>query len=105
MLNAIEKFNITVCNVSEDQNEATLVVEPLERGYGVTLGNSLRRVLLSTIPGYAGIGSLPGRKRILSSTLVCAMGRWHVCRAGGSARRRMLRCHLKTVSPDGTRWM
>ncbi len=53
MLNAIEKFNITVCNVSEDQNEATLVVEPLERGYGVTLGNSLRRVLLSTLPGYA----------------------------------------------------
>ena len=53
MLNAIEKFNITACNVSEDGSEATLVVEPLERGYGVTLGNSLRRVLLSTLPGYA----------------------------------------------------
>ena len=53
MMNAIEKFNITACNISEDESEATLVVEPLERGYGVTLGNSLRRVLLSTLPGYA----------------------------------------------------
>ncbi len=53
MMNAIEKFNITACNISDDESEATLVVEPLERGYGVTLGNSLRRVLLSTLPGYA----------------------------------------------------
>ena len=53
MMNAIEKFNITSTNISEDESEATLVVEPLERGYGVTLGNSLRRVLLSTLPGYA----------------------------------------------------
>ncbi len=53
MMNAIEKFNITASNISEDESEATLVVEPLERGYGVTLGNSLRRVLLSTLPGYA----------------------------------------------------
>ena len=53
MMNAREKFNITACNISEDESEATLVVEPLERGYGVTLGNSLRRVLLSTLPGYA----------------------------------------------------
>ncbi len=53
MMNAIEKFNITATNISEDQSEATLVVEPLVRGYGITLGNSLRRVLLSTLPGYA----------------------------------------------------
>ena len=53
MINAIEKFNITAVNVSEDESEATLVVEPLVRGYGITLGNSLRRVLLSTLPGYA----------------------------------------------------
>ena len=53
MVNAIEKFNITATDVSENESEATLIVEPLVRGYGITLGNSLRRVLLSTLPGYA----------------------------------------------------
>ena len=53
MINAIEKFNITATDVSENESEATFVVEPLVRGYGITLGNSLRRVLLSTLPGYA----------------------------------------------------
>ncbi|MBO5945536.1 MAG: DNA-directed RNA polymerase subunit alpha [Clostridia bacterium] len=51
-MNAIEKFNINAVEISEDESEATLVVEPLVRGYGITLGNSLRRVLLSTLPGY-----------------------------------------------------
>ena len=53
MMNAIEKFNINATNVTEDESEAIFVVEPLVRGYGQTLGNSLRRVLLSTLPGYA----------------------------------------------------
>ena len=53
MINAIEKFNITVTNVRDDESEAIFVAEPLVRGYGVTLGNSLRRILLSTLPGYA----------------------------------------------------
>ena len=53
MINAIEKFNITATDISENESEATLIVEPLVRGYGITLGNSLRRVLLSTLPGYA----------------------------------------------------
>ena len=53
MINAIEKFNINTVNVSDDESEATFIVEPLVRGYGITLGNSLRRVLLSTLPGYA----------------------------------------------------
>ena len=53
MMNAIEKFNINAVNISDDESEATFVVEPLVRGYGITLGNSLRRVLLSTLPGYA----------------------------------------------------
>ena len=53
MMNAIEKFNITTVDVSENESEATFIVEPLVRGYGITLGNSLRRVLLSTLPGYA----------------------------------------------------
>ena len=49
----MEKFNITVTEVSEDGREAVFVAEPLVSGYGITIGNSLRRVLLSTIPGYA----------------------------------------------------
>ena len=53
MMNAIEKFNITAHSVNESGSEAIFVAEPLVRGYGVTLGNSLRRVLLSTLPGYA----------------------------------------------------
>ena len=38
---------------SEDGTHATAVVEPLERGFGITLGNSLRRILLSALPGAA----------------------------------------------------
>ena len=53
MMNAIEKFNISAHSISESGNEAIFVAEPLVRGYGITLGNSLRRVLLSTLPGYA----------------------------------------------------
>ena len=53
MISAIEKFNINATDVTADGNEAIFVAEPLVRGYGVTLGNSLRRVLLSTLPGYA----------------------------------------------------
>jgi DNA-directed RNA polymerase subunit alpha len=44
---------IKVLEQNEDQGYAKFVVEPLDRGYGVTLGNSLRRVLLSSIPGAA----------------------------------------------------
>ena len=49
----IEKPNITTVNRSEDGRSGTFIVEPLERGYGITLGNSLRRVLLSSLPGVA----------------------------------------------------
>jgi len=49
----IEKPNITTIETSEDGSCGTFVVEPLERGFGITLGNSLRRVLLSSLPGYA----------------------------------------------------
>ena len=52
-MNEFEKPNITVAELSEDGKTGTFVVEPLERGYGITLGNSLRRVLLSSLPGYA----------------------------------------------------
>ncbi len=50
----IEKPRITVVD-GEDFREAKFVVEPLERGYGITLGNALRRVLLSALPGTAVI--------------------------------------------------
>ncbi len=48
----IEKPNISALP-SDDANCVKFVVEPLERGYGVTLGNSLRRVLMSSLPGVA----------------------------------------------------
>ena len=49
----IEKPNISTVNLSEDGRSGTFIVEPLERGYGNTLGNSLRIVLLSSLPGVA----------------------------------------------------
>lgn len=49
----IEKPNIATVNLSEDGKSGKFIVEPLERGYGTTLGNSLRRVLLSSLPGVA----------------------------------------------------
>lgn len=49
----IEKPNIVTANLSEDGTSGTFIVEPLERSFGTTLGNSLRRVLLSSLPGVA----------------------------------------------------
>jgi DNA-directed RNA polymerase subunit alpha len=49
----IEKPKIECIEMSEDYTFGKFVVEPLERGYGTTLGNSLRRVLLSSLPGVA----------------------------------------------------
>ena len=49
----IEKPNIETVDISEDGKFGTFIVEPLERGFGTTLGNSLRRVLLSSLPGVA----------------------------------------------------
>ena len=49
----IEKPRITCMDSVEDPSYGKYVVEPLERGYGMTLGNSLRRILLSSLPGYA----------------------------------------------------
>ncbi len=49
----IEKPNIETIDTSEDGKHGTFIVEPLERGFGTTLGNSLRRVLLSSLPGVA----------------------------------------------------
>ena len=48
-----EKPNIEIAEISEDKTYGRFVVEPLERGYGITLGNSLRRIMLSSLPGVA----------------------------------------------------
>lgn len=50
---SIEKPRIETIELSEDGTHSAFIVEPLERGYGTTLGNSLRRVLLSSLQGYA----------------------------------------------------
>ena len=49
----IEKPRVECVHVSDDNSYGKFVVEPLERGYGTTLGNSLRRILLSSLPGVA----------------------------------------------------
>ena len=48
-----EKPKIEIEEISEDKRYGRFVVEPLERGYGTTLGNSLRRIMLSSLPGSA----------------------------------------------------
>ena len=48
-----EKPKIEIAEISEDKTYGRFVVEPLERGYGTTLGNSLRRIMLSSLPGAA----------------------------------------------------
>lgn len=47
------KPKIEIAEISEDRKYGRFVVEPLERGYGTTLGNSLRRIMLSSLPGAA----------------------------------------------------
>ncbi|WP_379971413.1 DNA-directed RNA polymerase subunit alpha [Ectobacillus sp. sgz5001026] len=49
----IEKPKIETVEINEDAKYGKFVIEPLERGYGTTLGNSLRRILLSSLPGAA----------------------------------------------------
>lgn len=49
----IEKPKIQCVEMADDRSFGRFVVEPLEKGYGITLGNSLRRVLLSSLPGAA----------------------------------------------------
>ena len=49
--NPFEPVNIEIAVNDESENYAKIVVRPLERGFGITLGNALRRVLLSALPG------------------------------------------------------
>ncbi len=48
-----EKPKIEIVEISDDNKYGKFVIEPLERGYGITLGNSLRRIMLSSLPGTA----------------------------------------------------
>ena len=48
-----KKPNIEIAEVAPDKTYGKFVVEPLDRGYATTIGNSLRRVMLSSLPGYA----------------------------------------------------
>ncbi len=48
-----ERPNIEIVEISEDKKYGKFVIKPLERGYGITLGNSLRRIMLSSLPGAA----------------------------------------------------
>lgn len=76
-----EKPNIRVVEISEDERFGRFVCEPLERGYGTTLGNSLKRIMLSALPGSAlsaakiegadfQSGSVPGVKESLSGLIM-----------------------------------
>lgn len=49
--NAFERFGVTQADFDTNENYGRFVIEPLERGFGLTLGNALRRVLLSALPG------------------------------------------------------
>ena len=49
----IEKPKVDIIEISEDHRYGKFVIEPLERGYGITIGNALRRILLSSLPGVA----------------------------------------------------
>ena len=77
---AIEKPSIECVEALEDGSYGKFVVEPLEIGYGTTLGNSLRRILLSSLPGTAAtsikidgvqheFSTIPGVKEERSSPL------------------------------------
>lgn len=48
-----DKIRIDTVDKTEDNTYGKFIVEPLERGYGTTLGNSLRRIMLSSLPGVA----------------------------------------------------
>ncbi len=77
----LKEPNIKIADISEDKKYGRFVVEPLERGYGTTLGNSLRRIMLSSLPGTAvshiridGVGhefsAIPGVKEDVTEIIM-----------------------------------
>ena len=83
----IAKPNITIAKLSDDGKSGTFVVDPLERGYGITLGNSLRRILLSSLPGYA-------------ATSIKIAGIHHGFFDIDSEYNKKLTDHINTLNPD-----
>jgi DNA-directed RNA polymerase subunit alpha len=78
---------IEIVEMSDDHKYGRFVAEPLERGYGTTLGNSLRRIMLSTLPGTAvsqvkidGVlhefSSIPGVKEDVAEIIMNIQDRW-----------------------------
>ena len=92
----IEKPRITCLDTPEDPSYGKYVVEPLERGYGMTLGNSLRRILLSSLPGYAAtsikiagvqheFSSIPGVTEDVPEIVLNALNLHRSCSITGQA--------------------
>ncbi len=103
----IERPNITVVESDNDPKKGTFVLEPLERGYGITLGNSLRRVLLSSLPGVAvvSIKISGGDKDILHEISTVPGVKEDVCEIVLNVKGITARLHPqspKTVSIDVT---
>ena len=67
----IEKPRIEIMELGEDESYGKFMVEPLERGYAISLGNSLRRVLLSSLPG-AAISSIKIQSKHLDISSKCS---------------------------------
>ena len=78
-------MELNIQTLESNQSYGKFVIEPLERGYGVTLGNSLRRVLLSSIPGAAitsvkidkvlhEFSTIPGVKEAGAASLLAEFG-------------------------------
>ncbi len=101
----IEKPTIECIFSDEDMNYGKFIVEPLERGYGTTLGNSLRRILLSSLPGAAvtsiridGIlhefSTIPGVKEDVTE-IILNLKRLSVRLSGESTKK----VHINAVGP------
>ena len=80
-----EKPKIDIVELSNNGKYGRFVVEPLERGYGITLGNSLRRIMLSSLPGFAvseikvegvqhELSTIPGVKEDVTEIILAIKG-------------------------------
>ena len=85
MLEKFEKPTIDIVEQKSDGKYAKFVLSPLERGYGITLGNALRRVLLSSLPGVAvnsvkidgvhhELSTIPGVKEDVTEIILAIKG-------------------------------
>ena len=109
----IEKPRIECIDSQDDVSYGKYIVEPLERGYGTTLGNSLRRILLSSLPGTAAtsikiagvqheFSTVPGVKEdvteiVLNVKKIIALGLWKITEKELESRKKAIadKFHLK----------